>query len=537
MTRPEGQKGPRTVRGLYSAWDRAAFHLVAGRHWPGAEGVLPRLSRSANHGRLWFAVAAGLGATGGTRAKRAAMRGTASLALASLAANTLAKRSVRRTRPLLDAVPLVRRLHRQPVTSSFPSGHSASAAAFATGVALESRGWGLAVAPIAVSVAFSRVYTGVHYPSDVLAGMALGVGAAFAVRGLAPSHSQLPAPARPVAEAPALPEGTGLTMVANSTSGTDGTGVTGVTGMTGMSGMAGGADAEPGVLTALRGALPGARTVLCDPARDDLAAELDAAAREAAAAGGALGVCGGDGTVNAAARAAVRHGVPLAVLPGGTRNHFAADLGIETADDVRRAVTAGQAVAVDLGRFADPSAAAPGADAPGAASAADSGGVFVNTFSLGSYPELVRVRERWADRIGSGPAVLLAAWHVLRRARPVEAGLAGHPRALWLLFAGNCGYRGAGLAPVRRHDLADGLLDVRVVRGGHWARTRLLWSALGGVLGHRHKRNAAMLRRLLITGIPDGSSLAYDGEVAPAPERLLLTKEHEALTVYRPLPD
>ncbi|GAA2095874.1 bifunctional phosphatase PAP2/diacylglycerol kinase family protein [Streptomyces albiaxialis] len=507
----ERRLSPRTLRGLYSAWDRAAFHLVAGRHWPGAERVLPRLSRSANHGRLWFAVAAGLGATGGTRARRAALRGTASLALASLAVNTLAKRSVRRERPLLDAVPLVRRLHRQPFTSSFPSGHSASAAAFAAGVALESRGWGLAVAPLAASVAFSRVYTGVHYPSDVLAGMTLGVGAAFAVRGLAPSRSQLPAPARPVAEAPALPDGTGLTVVANSTSGADG---------------AGGTEDEPGVLTALRGALPGAGTVLCDPGTDDLAEALDTAAREAAAAGGALGVCGGDGTVNAGARAAVRHGVPLAVLPGGTRNHFAADLGIETADDVRHAVTAGQAVAVDLGRFTDPA---------GAEGAADGGGVFVNTFSLGSYPELVRVRERWADRIGSGPAVLLAAWHVLRNARPVEAGLAGHPRTLWLLFAGNCGYRGVGLAPVRRHDLADGLLDVRVVRGGHWARTRLLWSALGGVLGHRHRRNAAMLRRLLITGIPRGASLAYDGEVAPAPERLLLTKEHEALTVYRPM--
>ncbi|MBR7677830.1 phosphatase PAP2 family protein, partial [Streptomyces daliensis] len=44
----------------------------------------------------------------------------------------------------------------------------------ATGVALESRRWGAVVAPVAASVAFSRVYTGVHYPSDVLAGAALG---------------------------------------------------------------------------------------------------------------------------------------------------------------------------------------------------------------------------------------------------------------------------------------------------------------------------------------------------------------------------
>lgn len=41
-------------------WDRALFADVAGRHWPGAEPVLPRLSHAANHGRLWFAVAAGM---------------------------------------------------------------------------------------------------------------------------------------------------------------------------------------------------------------------------------------------------------------------------------------------------------------------------------------------------------------------------------------------------------------------------------------------------------------------------------------------
>ncbi len=77
-----------------------------------------------------------------------------------------------------------KQLKRQPITTSFPSGHAASAAAFATGVALESPAWGAVVAPIAVSVAASRVYTGVHFPSDVLAGAALGACAAFAVRGM-----------------------------------------------------------------------------------------------------------------------------------------------------------------------------------------------------------------------------------------------------------------------------------------------------------------------------------------------------------------
>ncbi|MFD0328151.1 phosphatase PAP2 family protein [Streptacidiphilus monticola] len=161
------------------------FHFVASNHWPLAERVLPRLTRSANHGALWLATAALLAGAGGSTGRRAALRGLEALGLASLTANTAAKYSVRRARPVLDWVPAVRRLGSQPTTTSFPSGHSASAAAFAVGVALESPLLGLAVAPLAVSVAFSRVYVGVHYPGDVLAGCALGAGAALAVAPLA----------------------------------------------------------------------------------------------------------------------------------------------------------------------------------------------------------------------------------------------------------------------------------------------------------------------------------------------------------------
>ncbi|WP_309302779.1 phosphatase PAP2 family protein [Streptomyces sp. PT12] len=88
---------------------------------------------------------------GGRAGRRAALRGVAALTLASFATNTIMKYALRRQRPLIDAVPLARRLARQPLTSSFPSGHAASAAAFATGVALESRRYGAAVAPVAAS--------------------------------------------------------------------------------------------------------------------------------------------------------------------------------------------------------------------------------------------------------------------------------------------------------------------------------------------------------------------------------------------------
>lgn len=181
--------GHHALRDRLLALDGRLFEFAAERHWPGAEPVLPRLSRSANHGVLWFATAAVMAASRTPRARRAAVLGLASLSLASLTINTLGKRSVRRPRPVLDPVPQVRQLKRQPITTSFPSGHSASAAAFATGVALESQGWGAVVAPVAFSVAMSRVYTGVHFPSDVLVGATLGTGAAFAVRALAAKHT------------------------------------------------------------------------------------------------------------------------------------------------------------------------------------------------------------------------------------------------------------------------------------------------------------------------------------------------------------
>ncbi|WP_328345577.1 bifunctional phosphatase PAP2/diacylglycerol kinase family protein [Streptomyces violaceus] len=482
--------GHHPLRDRALALDRRLFEAAADRNWPGAGPVLPRLSRCANHGALWFAAAAALAASRTPRARRAATRGLASLSLASLAINTLGKRSVRRPRPALDPVPLIRQLKRQPITTSFPSGHAASAAAFATGVALESPVWGAVVAPVAASVALSRVYTGAHFPSDVLAGAALGVGAAFAVRGLVPTRAQATPPARPRAEVPALLEGEGLVLVANTAAGT----------------------AERA--RALRDDLPRAEVVECEP--QDVAAELEKAAGRARV----LGVCGGDGTVNAAARVALRHRLPLAVLPGGTLNHFAYDLGVEDARELARALRQGDAVRVDVGRF----------------SCGDEHGVFLNTCSVGVYPELVRERERWSHRIGGWPAGVLAARRVLRADRhPLEAELQGRTRPLWLLFAGNGTYHRVGLAPGRRLDLADGQLDVRVVHGGRRPAARLLAAALAGPLTRSPAHAAVQVGRLRLDHVAPGTLLAYDGEVIDVEGRVTLEKLPEALTVYRPI--
>ncbi|MEV7170758.1 phosphatase PAP2 family protein [Streptomyces sp. NPDC093224] len=479
-------------------WDRRLFDAVARRHWPGADRVLPRLGRAANHGVLWGGAALAIGVFGSAGARKAAVRGAASLALASSTINTIGKWSVRRRRPLLAGVPAVRQLSVQPTTTSFPSGHSASAFAFATGVALASPGWGAVLAPVAASVAFSRVYTGVHYPSDVAAGAALGVGAAFVVRRLARDAQEarvVPGDERPAPGAPALPDGSGLTVVVNTGSGTAG---------------------AAGLDDVLRRRLPKAELIEC--AGEDLVATLaDAASRSSV-----LGVCGGDGTINAAAGAALRAGVPLAVFPGGTLNHFAMDLGLAGVEDTCAAVAEGHAVRVGVGRFTP----GPGPDGEP--------GHFLNTFSIGAYPELLGHRLRWAPRIGGGPAALLASWKVLRAQRPVRLRLAGRPRSVWLLFAGNGTYHGTGPTPRRRDSLGEGLLDLRVVYGGGRPGPRLLAAALAGPLSKSPVHAATHLRSLRIADVPDGTPLAYDGEYADAPSRLVLDVLPDALTVYRP---
>ena len=123
-------------------------------------------------------------------ARRAACRG---LAAASAATNILGKSLTARDRPH-DKVPGARQLNRAPRTTSFPSGHAASAAAFATGVALEKPSLAAPVIIAAAAVGASRVVTGMHYPSDVLAGFTIGAApvpaAAIRPRG---GHLRCPA--------------------------------------------------------------------------------------------------------------------------------------------------------------------------------------------------------------------------------------------------------------------------------------------------------------------------------------------------------
>ena len=97
--------------------------------------------------------------------------GLASLAVTSAVVNLGVKPLGRRRRPdrLAEEVPLARHVP-MPASRSFPSGHTAAAFAFATGVGNVSPAAAIPLRALAAAVGYSRVHTGVHYPGDVLAG-------------------------------------------------------------------------------------------------------------------------------------------------------------------------------------------------------------------------------------------------------------------------------------------------------------------------------------------------------------------------------
>lgn len=155
--------------------DEAVYSAIADTPTPTLDEPIRRLSDAANFSKLWFAVAAGLAAVGGTRGRKAAAMGLTCIGATSLVVNQGLKRLTPRSRPDREGeeVPEDRRV-RMPGSTSFPSGHSASAFAFATGVAAVIPFLSTPLDFLAGAVAYSRVHTGVHYPGDVIVGSLVG---------------------------------------------------------------------------------------------------------------------------------------------------------------------------------------------------------------------------------------------------------------------------------------------------------------------------------------------------------------------------
>lgn len=164
--------------------DRAVYATIAKVPTPALDVTMRRLSNSANHSLIWLAVAAGLSLTGAP-GRRAAARGLLAIGVTSAVVNLAVKPLSTRRRPDRARVGVPRqRQVSMPTSTSFPSGHSASAFAFATAVSRDNPWLAIVIQFLAGGVAYSRIHTGVHYPGDTVAGALIGAGAGQAVSSI-----------------------------------------------------------------------------------------------------------------------------------------------------------------------------------------------------------------------------------------------------------------------------------------------------------------------------------------------------------------
>lgn len=279
------------------------------------------VTHAADRSVLWLAIAGALALSGGPRARRAALRGSLAIGLTSVTVNGPLKLIAHRRRPSGR-----RLLIRQPPSSSFPSGHSASAFAFAAAVSQEIPGLTPLLIPLATLVAYSRVHVGVHYTSDVVFGGAIGTAAGLATRSIMARQRTTVAPTSPRLQLPSE-----VVLVTSPHAGSS-------------------RALEPTLATLRKLGL--SITERLEVVNLD---RLPAAIHSDGGSPRLVLAAGGDGTVGAVAdRLANSHDV-LGVLPLGTSNDFARSLGIPTAPDQAAALlTGGKIATIDLGRVITP---------------------------------------------------------------------------------------------------------------------------------------------------------------------------------------
>lgn len=253
--------------------------------------------------------------------------------------------------------------------------------------------------------------------------------------------------------------------------------------------------------------------------------EIEEIARKEAHQGSAVIVAaGGDGTLNAVASALVGTDAALGILPLGTFNHFAKDLGIPLPlEDAARTIVANHQVKVDVGEV--------------------NGRIFLNNSSIGLYPEIVKERETLRKRLGrSKPhAMFWATMAVLRRHPFLDVHLQlddkEQRRRTPFIFIGNNAYEMEGFHVGTRARLDAGCLSVYLAqRRGRWALLGLVARALLGRLREAGDFEALTTHALRIETRHRRLPVATDGEVMVMDMPLEYRARPGALRVIAPAP-
>jgi diacylglycerol kinase family enzyme len=230
---------------------------------------------------------------------------------------------------------------------------------------------------------------------------------------------------------------------------------------------------------------------------------------------------GGDGTINAGATVVIDRGIPLGVLPLGTLNHFAKDLGIPLElDEAAKTVLEGIVCKVDVGEV--------------------NGRVFLNNSSLGAYPAIVRLRERYRSKVwGKWLVALWAGLTVLRRHPFMAVRIVVEEeriiRRTPLLLVASNEYRMAGISAATRESLAGGRLALYVWNAEQRpGLLRLAWQVL--------RKGAEQVQELDLLSVEEATvetrrpllQVALDGEVTSLRSPLEYRIRPGALRVHVP---
>jgi undecaprenyl-diphosphatase len=475
---------PSRTRRIRRALGRADRRLLAGaiRHRnPAANRVMTTASLLANRSVLWAAAAGLLSSTGRRRPRTAATSGLLGIGVASTLVNGPLKFAWRRDRPpLLVGGHAGEPLLPLPRTFSFPSGHAASAAAFATGATVAMPELAPVLVPAAATVAYSRVHTGVHYPSDVAIGAVIGVGSGVLGARLVRRMRE-----RSVQHVDAPPLDVEVPRHA----------------VVLASGSSGDADAFDEARAALEDA--GWRIDKVFPVDDvEELAGLLADAQDPPL----VVAAGGDGTVCAAANAIDGTATVLAIVPLGTSNDVARSLGIPP-DPVEAVdvIANGRVCAIDTGRvYVD------GEDEPRAFLHAATAGLNAEFAKMATSPSL---RERFG-----GLTYPIAAARAVRDYEPFECTLEYGDRretisAVHLSVSSTPVFGGVLGMRVPGSSITDGLLDVIVVE--RLSIARLVLAVADTFVGrHRpvHRVHAIKVPEIRISAAA-GQEITLDGEL------------------------